>query len=295
MTFHCRCLPDRPAACARESWCGAWSPHCCPESASSPRLMSKPPPPALQLQTGAHTRTDTQTAQTTALVHPPTATAAAAAAAPVSGTSTPSSVAPTPATPAPNTPSSASMSTASTPSAREPHGGNAGPGPAPPPPSQGTQGTTTPAASAASTPGPAPSASSGNGTGNGNGQTGLAYPALHLTPLNGTFVPKQISLDASEGPGGRVKIGRQTNVKTAPNATNGYFDSKVLSRAHAEVWSEDGKVRERARRCRDPLEDETHPAPARTHAGLYQGRQVVERNLYQRRTALARVGRVRRL
>ncbi|BGP58151.1 hypothetical protein JCM8202_002550 [Rhodotorula sphaerocarpa] len=204
--------------------------------------MSKPPPPALQLQTGAHTRTDTQTAQTTAPVHPPTATAAAAAAAPVSGTSTPSSVAPTPATPTPNTPSSASMSTASTPSAREPHGGNAGPGPAPPPPSQGTQGTTTPAASATSTPGPAPSASSGNGTGNGNGQTGLAYPALHLTPLNGTFVPKQISLDASEGPGGRVKIGRQTNVKTAPNATNGYFDSKVLSRAHAEVWSEDGKV-----------------------------------------------------
>ncbi|GAA5866455.1 hypothetical protein JCM8547_000630 [Rhodosporidiobolus lusitaniae] len=65
------------------------------------------------------------------------------------------------------------------------------------------------------------------------------FPALHLTPLNGTFVPKQISLDP---PGTRVKIGRQTNAKTIPNGTNGYFDSKVLSRAHAEVWSEDGKV-----------------------------------------------------
>ncbi|KWU44368.1 hypothetical protein RHOSPDRAFT_3221, partial [Rhodotorula sp. JG-1b] len=68
-----------------------------------------------------------------------------------------------------------------------------------------------------------------------------AYPALHLTPLNGTFVPKQISLDHTTS-GGRVKIGRQINAKTVPNATNGYFDSKVLSRAHAEVWSEDGKV-----------------------------------------------------
>ncbi|GAA6039391.1 hypothetical protein JCM8097_002832 [Rhodosporidiobolus ruineniae] len=65
------------------------------------------------------------------------------------------------------------------------------------------------------------------------------FPALHLTPLNGTFVPKQISLDP---PGTRVKIGRQTNAKTIPNGTNGYFDSKVLSRAHAEVWSEDNKV-----------------------------------------------------
>ncbi|GAA5989974.1 hypothetical protein JCM10908_002403 [Rhodotorula pacifica] len=69
-----------------------------------------------------------------------------------------------------------------------------------------------------------------------------AYPALHLTPLNGTFVPKQISLESSGSSGPRVKIGRQTNAKTVPNATNGYFDSKVLSRAHAEVWSEDGKV-----------------------------------------------------
>ncbi|KAM0785979.1 hypothetical protein ACM66B_006797 [Microbotryomycetes sp. NB124-2] len=65
------------------------------------------------------------------------------------------------------------------------------------------------------------------------------YPALHLIPLNDTFVPKQISLNP---PGVRVKIGRQTNAKTVPNGTNGYFDSKVLSRMHAEVWSEDNKV-----------------------------------------------------
>ncbi|SCV72927.1 BQ2448_6852 [Microbotryum intermedium] len=65
------------------------------------------------------------------------------------------------------------------------------------------------------------------------------FPALHLLPLNDTFVPKQISLYP---PGQRIKVGRQTNAKTIPNGTNGYFDSKVLSRMHAEVWAEDGKV-----------------------------------------------------
>jgi pSer/pThr/pTyr-binding forkhead associated (FHA) protein len=43
--------------------------------------------------------------------------------------------------------------------------------------------------------------------------------------------------------GTRVKIGRQTNAKTVPGERNGYFDSKVLSRQHAEVWEEGGKVR----------------------------------------------------
>jgi len=32
-----------------------------------------------------------------------------------------------------------------------------------------------------------------------------------------------------------VKIGRQVNSKTAPSLGNGYFDSKVLSRNHAEI------------------------------------------------------------
>ena len=52
-------------------------------------------------------------------------------------------------------------------------------------------------------------------------------------------MPKQISLSPA---GTKVKIGRQTNVKTVPNGTNGFFDSKVLSRMHAEVWSDEGKV-----------------------------------------------------
>ncbi|KAK0545995.1 hypothetical protein OC846_005453 [Tilletia horrida] len=69
----------------------------------------------------------------------------------------------------------------------------------------------------------------------------LVYPALHLFPLNGTFLPKCINL-SPPGPHNRVKIGRQTTPKTAPNQTNGFFDSKVLSRAHAEIWSRDGKI-----------------------------------------------------
>ncbi|KAG0342156.1 hypothetical protein BG000_006663 [Podila horticola] len=63
-------------------------------------------------------------------------------------------------------------------------------------------------------------------------------PILVLEPLNDTFALK--SLDLPEHT--KVKIGRQTGVTTAPNPSNGYFDSKVLSRVHAEVWSESGKV-----------------------------------------------------
>lgn len=75
-----------------------------------------------------------------------------------------------------------------------------------------------------------------------NGQSDtLMYPALHLYPLNDTFVPKQINL-APAGPKNRIKIGRYSNNKTVPSPLNGYFDSKVLSRAHAEVWCENDKV-----------------------------------------------------
>ena len=63
-------------------------------------------------------------------------------------------------------------------------------------------------------------------------------PALYLFPLNDTFMPKRIPLID----GRHVKIGRQTNAKTVPAEQNGYFDSKVLSREHAEVWEENGKV-----------------------------------------------------
>ena len=70
-------------------------------------------------------------------------------------------------------------------------------------------------------------------------QTPVPLPALYLYPLNESFVPKHISLVGGQ----RVKIGRQTNAKTVPAERNGYFDSKVLSRQHAEVWEENGKVR----------------------------------------------------
>lgn len=65
-----------------------------------------------------------------------------------------------------------------------------------------------------------------------------SFPALYLYPLNDSFIPKHISL----ANGQRVKIGRQTNAKTVPGERNGYFDSKVLSRQHAEVWEDNGKV-----------------------------------------------------
>jgi hypothetical protein len=82
----------------------------------------------------------------------------------------------------------------------------------------------------------------GHSAANGNSNTSqLIYPALHLQPLNDTFAPKQISL-SPPGPQNKTKIGRQTNQKTLPQPSNGYFDSKVLSRMHAEVWSQDGKV-----------------------------------------------------
>ncbi|KIK53201.1 hypothetical protein GYMLUDRAFT_116632, partial [Collybiopsis luxurians FD-317 M1] len=64
------------------------------------------------------------------------------------------------------------------------------------------------------------------------------FPALYLYPLNDSFIPKHISLLHNQ----HVKIGRQTNAKTTPGERNGYFDSKVLSRQHAEVWEEGGKI-----------------------------------------------------
>lgn len=63
---------------------------------------------------------------------------------------------------------------------------------------------------------------------------------LALSPLNGTFESKQINVPFQPG---ILKVGRQTNAKTVPTSVNGYFDSKVLSRAHAEVWADrDGKI-----------------------------------------------------
>ncbi|KAF9041643.1 SMAD/FHA domain-containing protein [Panaeolus papilionaceus] len=69
-----------------------------------------------------------------------------------------------------------------------------------------------------------------------NGHNTL-YPALYLYPLNDTWAPKHIALSSVH-----TKIGRQTSSKTAPGEKNGFFDSKVLSRQHAEVWEEGGKI-----------------------------------------------------
>lgn len=72
-------------------------------------------------------------------------------------------------------------------------------------------------------------------------QNNASFPALHLYPLDDSFVPKRIAL----GGGHRVKIARPPNTKTLPGERNGYFDSRVLSRQHAEVWEEGNKVRPR--------------------------------------------------
>ncbi|KAF6743337.1 hypothetical protein DFP72DRAFT_1080281 [Ephemerocybe angulata] len=68
--------------------------------------------------------------------------------------------------------------------------------------------------------------------------TALPYPALYLYPLNDSFVPKHIALSHGQ----HVKIGRQTNSKTALGERSRYFDSKVLTRQHAEVREEGGKI-----------------------------------------------------
>ncbi|KAG0257962.1 hypothetical protein BG011_003629 [Mortierella polycephala] len=73
---------------------------------------------------------------------------------------------------------------------------------------------------------------------NGRHQPTSNNPILVLEPVNGTFALKSLELTEQS----KVKIGRQTGVTTAPHPSNGYFDSKVLSRVHAEVWSESGKV-----------------------------------------------------
>lgn len=65
-------------------------------------------------------------------------------------------------------------------------------------------------------------------------------PVLHLLSLNGSFERKTISVPFYPD---TLRIGRQTNAKTVPTPVNGYFDSKVLSRQHAEIWADtNGKI-----------------------------------------------------
>ncbi|KAF2738446.1 hypothetical protein EJ04DRAFT_52738 [Polyplosphaeria fusca] len=77
-----------------------------------------------------------------------------------------------------------------------------------------------------------------NGASRAQSQEGTAI--LHLIPMNGTFERKTITVPFSPDV---LRIGRQTNNKTIPTPMNGYFDSKVLSRQHAEIWAErNGKI-----------------------------------------------------
>ena len=63
---------------------------------------------------------------------------------------------------------------------------------------------------------------------------------LILLPLTSTFERKHITVPFFPEV---LRIGRQTNAKTVPTPLNGYFDSKVLSRQHAEVWADrNGKI-----------------------------------------------------
>lgn len=65
-------------------------------------------------------------------------------------------------------------------------------------------------------------------------------PVLYLLSLNGTFERKTISVPFYPE---SLRIGRQTNQKTVPTPANGFFDSKVLSRQHAEIWADrTGKI-----------------------------------------------------
>jgi pSer/pThr/pTyr-binding forkhead associated (FHA) protein len=66
-------------------------------------------------------------------------------------------------------------------------------------------------------------------------------PVLRFHPVEGSepFAEKQLPLASGE----RVKIGRQCNDATEAKADNGFFDTKVLSRQHAEVWADGLQVR----------------------------------------------------
>ncbi|KAL4959913.1 putative cytoplasm to vacuole targeting Vps64 [Aspergillus stella-maris] len=79
-----------------------------------------------------------------------------------------------------------------------------------------------------------------NGVRAGSTPAGEPPAILTLIPINGTFDRKQINLPFYPE---TLRIGRQTNQKTQPTSKNGFFDSKVLSRQHAEIWADRaGKV-----------------------------------------------------
>ncbi|KAI5961197.1 uncharacterized protein KGF55_004122 [Candida pseudojiufengensis] len=62
-----------------------------------------------------------------------------------------------------------------------------------------------------------------------------------LLPLNDTFVKKHLPVSIFPE---TTKLGRPTGTKHKPDFTNGYFDSRVLSRNHAQIYvdSNNGKL-----------------------------------------------------
>ena len=81
--------------------------------------------------------------------------------------------------------------------------------------------------------------------------------------------------------------GRQTSAKTAPGERNGFFDSKVLSRQHAEVWEEAEKVRLFCSRFISTL--------ISVRSDIHQRRQKLQRYIHQQRAPQRRGCRVRPL
>ncbi|KAJ5410685.1 uncharacterized protein N7487_005044 [Penicillium crustosum] len=85
-----------------------------------------------------------------------------------------------------------------------------------------------------------PQSSQQNGIRAPTGPPSESTAILILLPMNGTFDRKQINVPYYPEV---LRIGRQTNAKTVPTPLNGFFDSKVLSRQHAEVWADkSGKI-----------------------------------------------------
>jgi hypothetical protein len=79
-----------------------------------------------------------------------------------------------------------------------------------------------------------------NGTRQAASPVGEGNPVLYLLSMNGTFERKTIAVPYYPD---SLRIGRQTNAKTVPTPLNGFFDSKVLSRQHAEIWADrTGKI-----------------------------------------------------
>ncbi|KAH8884092.1 hypothetical protein GQ53DRAFT_752406 [Thozetella sp. PMI_491] len=65
-------------------------------------------------------------------------------------------------------------------------------------------------------------------------------PVLALSSTNGTFERKEIPVPFFPNV---TVLRRQTTEENTPMSINGIFDSKVMSRLHAEIWADqNGKV-----------------------------------------------------